>query len=81
MSKKQDVQMKCINCPHYSGVQCHGHGDYWAECELINQLEKIHKNILSYKGHDVVFNKNSFQSVIANENSTCKIMQYEEYKD
>ena len=80
-NRKKDVLMKCVNCPHYSGIQCHGHGDYWAECELLNQLEKIHRNILKYHGHEFVFNKKSMQSVIANENSTCKLIEYEEYAD
>ena len=24
---------KCKNCPHYTGVFCHGHGEYWGECK------------------------------------------------
>lgn len=25
---------KCKDCPFYSGVECHGHGDFWGECSL-----------------------------------------------
>lgn len=23
----------CKNCHYYTGIQCHGHGDYWGECK------------------------------------------------
>ena len=24
---------KCKGCKYYTGIQCHGHGDYWGECK------------------------------------------------
>lgn len=30
--------MKCKECMYYSGVQCHGHGDFWGTCQLLINL-------------------------------------------
>lgn len=30
--------MKCKECMYYSGVQCHGHGEFWGSCQLLNNL-------------------------------------------
>ena len=24
---------KCKNCKYYTGITCHGHGDFWGECK------------------------------------------------
>ena len=32
---------KCENCKFYTGVQCHGHGDFWGNCTLIQQAINI----------------------------------------
>lgn len=29
---------KCKNCIFYTGVQCHGHGDFWGTCNLIEKI-------------------------------------------
>ena len=29
---------KCENCIFYTGVQCHGHGDFWGTCNLIEKI-------------------------------------------
>lgn len=40
----------CKNCLYYTGVRCHGHGEYWGECQLLcqlyNELEKTFDNWL-----------------------------------
>lgn len=30
--------MKCKECMYYTGVQCHGHGEFWGSCQLLNNL-------------------------------------------
>lgn len=30
---------KCENCKYYTGIQCHGHGEFWGNCTLINNLQ------------------------------------------
>lgn len=40
----------CKNCKYYTGVECHGHGDFWGSCKLLlkiyNQLEKTYDDWL-----------------------------------
>lgn len=35
---------KCKNCIYYSGIQCHGHGDYWGTCYALMTRYKDLKN-------------------------------------
>lgn len=30
----------CKNCIHYSGIECHGHGDFWGTCYLLMNCYK-----------------------------------------
>lgn len=40
----------CKNCKHYTGVECHGQGEFWGSCKLLlniyNQLEKTYDDWL-----------------------------------
>lgn len=38
---KSKVTIHCLDCPFYSGVQCHGHGEYWGHCSKIEEAYKI----------------------------------------
>ena len=33
-------RLTCEECPFYTDIQCHGHGEFWGECILINQAYK-----------------------------------------
>lgn len=44
--KDKQYQLKCGQCPFYTGLECHGHGDFWGECDLLNQFHKYIKNCL-----------------------------------
>lgn len=37
--------MKCKNCIYFSGIECHGHGDFWGSCNYLNQLFKYIKKV------------------------------------
>lgn len=43
-------KLVCINCKHYTGIECHGHGEFWGSCKLLlkmyNQLEKTYNDWL-----------------------------------
>ena len=43
-------KMTCKDCLYYSGIQCHGHGEFWGECNIFshiyNFLEDYHKYYL-----------------------------------
>lgn len=61
--------MKCKDCPNFSGIQCHGHGDFWGTCHLYNSITKFivknnnawyvtHKNIpYLYEDSECYFEK------------------------
>lgn len=58
MSKKKFIT--CGNCPYFTGVQCHGHGEFWGECSLLEFLIRYFK--LQYKGtfYDIQVKKSLF---------------------
>ena len=37
--KYKDI--KCKECIYYTGVQCHGHGEYWGSCKVASQIYKM----------------------------------------
>lgn len=39
----------CRECIYNTGIQCHGHGDYWAECSLYKKLRDQYKNCFNRK--------------------------------
>lgn len=43
--------LNCGNCPYYTGIECHGHGDFWGSCRL-KALEKNYK--YGYWGYDCI---------------------------
>lgn len=45
--------MKCKNCKYYTGVQCHGHGDYWGDCKLIESLYSRFDKSIYKKDHEL----------------------------
>lgn len=82
--------MLCKNCKFYTGVLCHGHGEFWGECKLINLLcSELEENIdkkdeeievaLSKIGCKKDFiNKVSFShfDYICNDDSSCKFKKF-----
>lgn len=38
--EKKILPLKCKDCPYYTGVRSHGHGEYWGECGLMIKLSK-----------------------------------------
>lgn len=69
-------ELKCKDCPYYTGIKCHGHGEFWATCSYIDSLRKILSNInkvyeydLKLKRYDSVW----FESL--NDESTCLILE------
>lgn len=45
--------MKCKNCKHFTGVKCHGHGEYWGSCKLIDSLFGKYQNVYVTKNIDL----------------------------
>lgn len=43
--------MKCKECVFYSGIKCHGQGEFWGECRLIEDFIKF--NNIEYDEYDV----------------------------
>lgn len=41
--------MECKNCRYFSGIKCHGHGEFWGECRLLNDLNyELKENRIEY---------------------------------
>ena len=38
-------KLKCKDCIYYTGIQCHGHGDYWGECNLLENTRLMFSKI------------------------------------
>ena len=71
-------EIKCKNCPYYSGIQCHGHGEYWASCTLIESLRNTLAAITKTYKYDIKLKKYETVWVEAlDENSTCILMEIE----
>lgn len=37
--------MKCKDCIYYTGVKCHGHGEYWGNCDILESLLRYVKKV------------------------------------
>ena len=37
--------MKCKDCKFYTGIQCHGHGDYWGHCTINYDKNDLWNNV------------------------------------
>lgn len=72
-------EIKCKDCVFYSGVQCHGHGDYWAECNLLNDLRKLFSKLFNIYQYDLERKGSSscWDNVI-DENSNCMFFKVKE---
>lgn len=47
MEDKKDC-IKCENCRYFTGVKCHGHGEYWGNCMLLDFCVKENEQIGKY---------------------------------
>ena len=73
-------QIECKKCPFNSGVQCHGHSEYWAECKLLVQNAKILEKYFQHEILDQVVVKNGdVWDFVINDKSTCKIFELSKY--
>lgn len=74
--KKQIEQIKCKKCPYYTGIQCHGHGEYWGECALIKAQRKIIAKLIGESPYDIELKKyeTSWCEALDDE-STCLIFE------
>lgn len=80
MSKKIDI--KCCNCPYYTGIQCHGHGDFWGTCTILHDKRKVMK--ILFEKHDgdnasYLCDKGGAFSDVRYDDSTCKFFELEDY--
>ena len=64
--------MNCKNCIFFSGIECHGHGDFWGECDLLKFFIKCNK--LTYRDYDV-------WSTVCYEETQCKLSKLLKIKE
>lgn len=60
------MKRTCLNCVFNTGVQCHGHGDFWATCNLIlffakNKI-KINNELFDY--YDSIIKSNQKNCIL-----------------
>ena len=67
-----EVFMNCKNCIFFSGIECHGHGDFWGECTLLKLFIKCNK--LTYRDYDA-------RSTVCYEETQCKLSKLLKIKD
>lgn len=68
-------QLKCGNCPFFSGVHCQGHGDYWGECNLINVLKIIFADKFKCSVYDIVLRNGLYDFGMCVDESTCVLFE------
>ena len=67
--------MKCKRCVYFTGVQCHGHGEFWGDCLL---LHFAIKEIVQKSGCDYVStNMNS----VCFDDTECLIAKFFDWKE
>ena len=74
------IKIKCKECPYYTGIQCHGHGDYWGECTLYEDKHKVLKAIFEKEDGLYVDHKDVW-SLTRNDNSTCAFFEITDLRD
>lgn len=68
-------ELKCKNCPYYTGMLTHGHGEFWGECNLL----KIIRNNLAIATNNykydikIKFLKNCWEEICYDE-TICKLI-------
>lgn len=71
--------LNCKNCPFYSGVQCHGHGEYWSSCNAVNQLRLILSKSFDVSKYDIrLKGLSSTWSECLNDDSICILFYIED---
>lgn len=68
-NNKRNNNMKCKECIYYSGVQCHGHGEFWGTCQLLDNLFKYMERT---KQCDYI--KTDFKDIL-DDNTECIIIK------
>lgn len=77
---KEGKKILCKDCPFYSGVQCHGHGDYWAECNFLLANAKSFKRIFNLDVLETIVPKGKdCWAFVVDENSECKVFDIVRY--
>lgn len=71
------IEIKCKNCPYYTGLQCHGHGDYWGECTLYQDKAKLLQKLFETK--DTYFHEKDVWALIRYDEDTCKFFELVKY--
>lgn len=77
--EKNKKELKCKNCIYYTGITCHGHGDYWGECGLLINMRKLFSKIFNVYEYDIKRKgSNSCWDNILDDNSKCMFFEIEE---
>lgn len=70
--------LTCKNCVYYTGVQCHGHGDYWGECSLITNTAKMIAKCNNVDEYDLKFKYLDVCDTICYDDTKCLLFELEE---
>ena len=75
------MEINCKDCIFYSGIQCHGHGEFWGECNLYEQVRSILAKLNNVYRYDVVRkNELSVWDNALSDKSTCLFFEIKEKK-
>lgn len=50
---------KCKDCSFYSGVKCHGHGDFWGNCNLLKLVSSLDSYISTITYKAIVYDEST----------------------
>lgn len=80
--KKVERKIMCKDCIYYSGIICHGHGEYWAECNLLNNMRKTLAKMNNAYQYDLErIGAESCWDNVLGDNSTCMFFVIKEYAE
>lgn len=79
----KEIAIKCKNCPYYTGVECHGHGEFYGICTIFQDKIKVMEMLFQkLDGDNALFlsYKGGAFSDVCNDDSSCKFFVLKDYR-
>lgn len=55
----ESFERKCKDCSFYSGVICHGHGEFWGNCKLLKLVSCLDSYISTITYKAIVYDEST----------------------
>lgn len=80
--KDKSKKIICKNCPYYTGIVCHGLGDFWGECTLIRDTPKILSRFVGVSQFDIYYKGDNYcpYNSICYDDTECHLFEVVTYE-